>query len=334
MSTTNYGSISQRTAAWAAKEMIEHAMPIEVLAKFAQSKPIPKNTADNAKFRRPIPFPPALTPLTEGVTPAGRAMQYEDVSVTLNQYGDYVEITDKVMDMSEDPVLKDASALIGEQAAETMENILWGVLRGGTSVAYTNGSARNTVNTAMTGATGLTLIRNAVRSLKAQRAKFLTEMMSSTVNYKTEPVDNAFIAFGHTDLEKDIRGITGFVSSELYGGATKRLPFEIGKVENVRFILSPVLTPFYGAGSGTLNGMTSQGGANVDVYPLVIVAKDSYANVALRGANAMTPMVLNPGVPRGGDPLGQRGTVGWKSYYAALRLNEAWMTRIECGATA
>ena len=123
MSTTSYGSISQRTAAWASKEMLSHAMPVEVLARFAQSKPVPKNTAEGAKFRRPIPFPPATVPLTEGVTPTGRAMQYEDVSVTLAQYGDFVEITDKVMDMSEDPVLKDSSALCGEQAAETIESV-------------------------------------------------------------------------------------------------------------------------------------------------------------------------------------------------------------------
>ena len=128
MSLVTYGSISQRTAAWASKEMLSHAMPIEVLARFALSKPIPKNIADGAKFRRAIPFAPAVTPLTEGVTPAGRSMQYEDVSVSLAQYGDWAEITDKVMDMAEDPVLKDVSQLCGEQAAETIETLLWGVL--------------------------------------------------------------------------------------------------------------------------------------------------------------------------------------------------------------
>lgn len=75
MATTSYGSISQRTAAWAADEMLAHAMPIELLGGMGQQKPIPKNTADNAKFRRPIPFPAALAPLTEGVTPPSKAMK-------------------------------------------------------------------------------------------------------------------------------------------------------------------------------------------------------------------------------------------------------------------
>lgn len=46
MSATTYGSISQRTAAWAAVEMLAHAEPILVLSKFGQNKPLPRNKAD------------------------------------------------------------------------------------------------------------------------------------------------------------------------------------------------------------------------------------------------------------------------------------------------
>jgi N4-gp56 family major capsid protein len=331
--TVSYGSISQRTAAWAATEMLEHVMPIEVLARFADTKDIPKNTADNALFRRPIPFAPATAPLSEGVTPPGHAMQYENVPVQLQQYGDWVEITDKVQDMAEDPVLKDASQLSGEQAAETMEIILWGVLRAGTNVQFMNGTQRNQVNTALTGAAGKTMLANCVRFLKQQRAKFVTEMLDATVKIATVPVAAAFIAFGHTDLEPDLQNLPNYTSVENYGMATKALPYEVGKAGSIRFILSPLLSPFADAG-GAKGAMKSTSGVSADVYPLVIVAKKSYANVGLRGARAITPMVLNPGVPRGGDPLGQRGSVAWKSYYAAMRLNEAWILRLEVAATA
>lgn len=338
MTVNTYGSISQRTAAWASKDMLSHAMPIEVLARYAMSKPIPKNTAEGAKFRRPIPFPPANTPLTEGVTPAGRAMQYEDVPVTLYQYGDFVEITDKVMDMAEDPVLKDANMLCGEQAAETIENLLWGVLTGGTVVGYVSGTgtSRATLvadNRLSTASTGLNALRTAVRALKSQRAKMVTEMLAGSPNYATEPVGAAFFGFGHTDFETDLRQITGFVPVEQYGQSMKAVPYEVGKIESIRFVLSPALVPFYAAGSATTTSCKATN-SKVDVYPLVIVGKEAYAQVALRGANAMTPMVLNPGVPRGGDPLGQRGTVGWKTYYNALRTAETWMYRIEAPVSA
>ena len=55
MSGSSYGDISQRTAAWAATEMLEHARPIIVLSDYGQSKPMPKNKAEQVKFRRPVP---------------------------------------------------------------------------------------------------------------------------------------------------------------------------------------------------------------------------------------------------------------------------------------
>lgn len=325
---TTYGSLSQRTAAWAAAEMLKNAEPVLVLQKFAQSKPIPKNKAEAVKFRRPVPFAPATTPLVEGVSPTAKAMAYTDVSVTLSQYGDVIGITDKVQDLAEDPVLKDATAQCGPQAAETTELITWGVLRGGTSVFYNNGIARNAVNTAIT----LGKLRAVIRFLRAQRAKEVTKMLAADVKFGTEPVAPAFIAFGHTDLEADIRNLTGFVPTEKYGQSMKALPYEVGKVEGIRFILSPMLDPFANAG-GAKGSMKSTGGTNADVYPLVVVGAESYGVTPLKGAEAITPMVLPPGVPRSGDPLGQRGTVGWKTWFAAVRLNEAWMARIEVAVT-
>lgn len=87
MSATTYSSISQRTNVYAEVKMLEHAEPILVLEKFADTKPLPKNKSETISFRRPIPFPVEPTELVEGVTPAAQQMQYEDVSVTMGQYG-------------------------------------------------------------------------------------------------------------------------------------------------------------------------------------------------------------------------------------------------------
>lgn len=328
MAQTTYGDISQRTAAYAAVDMLSHAEPILVLNKYGQSKPLPKNKADNMKFRRPIPFPHATTPLTEGVTPTSRQMQYEDVSVQIYQYGDVVEITDYVDDLAEDPVLQDANVLCGEQAAETVEVLTWGVLRAGTNVFFANGSARGDVNTPIS----LGKQRAVTRSLKGNKGRKITTMVGSSPNYSTQPVDAAFIAFTHTDCEGDIRDMAGFVPTELYG-QMKAMPYEIGKVEDVRYILSPVLEPFLGAGSTTINGMTAADNTNVDVYPVIYIAKEAYGVVPLKGSKAITPTVLNPNTPSKSDQLGQRGYVGWKTYFNAVILNESWMARLEVAAT-
>ena len=327
MTTTTYGDIGTRTAAYAAKEMLSHAEPILCLSKFGQNKPLPKNKTDLIKFRRPVPFDVSTVALTEGVTPTAQQMQYAPEEATLAQYGAVVDITDKVEDLAEDNVLADSAMLCGEQAAETIEMLTWGTIKAGTSVEYSNGTARGDVNTVIT----LAKQRAVTRFLKNQRAKKVTSMIGASTNVSTEPVDAAYIAFGHTDLEADIRGLTGFVPTEQYG-SMKALPYEVGKVEDVRYILSPLLTPFADAGD-TKGSMVSTTGTDADVYPVVYIAKESYGLVPLKGANAIKPTVLNPGTPSKSDPLGQRGHVSWKTYFAALILNDAWLVRLECAAT-
>lgn len=319
MAVNVYGDITSRTAAKAAVRHLEHAEPVEVLAKYGDMKEMPKNSTNAIKFRRPVPFNPATTPLTEGVTPAGGTMAYEDVSVTLAQYGDYVEISDVVADTHEDPVLKDVTALTGEQAGITREMILWGVLKAATNKFY--GGAATSIATVAAGDVMTRAIQRAVtKSLKANKAKKVTSMVSSSVKFNTQPIDAAFLAFCHTDLEGSIRDMAGFTPVEQYGN-TKPLPYEIGKVEDVRYIASPELTARAAAGA-----------AGIDVYTIIVIGKHAYGDVAMRNGNSTKIMVQNPNTPRGGDPLGQRGTIGWKCYAAPLVLNQAWIAAIEVAA--
>lgn len=333
MALSTYGDISQRTAAWAATQALEHAEPIIVLGKFGDSKPVPANTANTVKFRRPVPFDISTTPLTEGVTPPSHGISYEDVSAQLYQYGDVAEITDHVNDMAEDPVLSDMMMLSGEQAAETTEMVTYGVIKAGTSVYYANGTARTDVNTAVS----LALLRNAVRYVRKMRGRPVTSMLAPSPNYGTAGIEGGYIAFLHTDLVADLRALTGWTPVVEYGSRKPLCPEEVGAIEDVRFIASPLLTPWAdggGAKAGSGTTMLSTSGTSADVYPIMLIAQHAYGLVALKGANAIKPMVLNPGVPRGGDPLGQRGTVGWKTYHAAVRLNETWLVRLECAARA
>lgn len=329
MATTTYGDINQRTAAWAATEMLRHAEPVTVLSKFGLPKPVPKNKAQTVKFRRVVPFGPADTPLVEGVTPSAQKLAYEDVSVTLKQYGQSIEISDVVDDLAEDSVLQDASAASGEQAGLTIEMVTWGVLRGGTNVFYANGSSRSTVNTAI----NLNKQRAVTRALKRQKAARVTAMLDGSPNFGTKPIESSYIAVAHTDLESDIRNMTGFVPVAEYGSRRPVCNEEIGSVEDVRYVLSPELSPFPDAG-GAAGSTLSTSGTNADVYPVLIFGKEAYGTTPLKGAGAITPIVLNPGKADKSDPLGQRGYVSWKTYFAAVILNQSWMVRLEVAVTA
>jgi N4-gp56 family major capsid protein len=335
--------LSPRTLMFAAATMLKHAEPILILEKFAQPQPMPANKSQAIKFRRPVPLKPATTALVEGVTPDPQKMSYADVTTNLAQYGSWMGLTDVVADTHEDPVLKDMSMLSGEQAAETKEMLMWGVVTGGTNVMYT-GAVTSRVTTV--DPLNLLIMRKVKRAMMTQRGKMITKILNPSANISTKFVEAGFVAIGHTDLEADLRQIPGWLPTAGYGSRQPISEYEVGTIENMRFILSPYYAPLGGAGAGLTQtngpsgGATDKGknmsavGAAADIYQVVVLAQDCFGTVPLKGKDAIKAYVQNPGEARGGDPLGQRGTVGWKTWFAALILNQAWLVRLECTATA
>jgi N4-gp56 family major capsid protein len=331
MTGATYGAsgISPRTNVFAAADMLAHAEPVSVLAKFGMTKPLPQNKTDTIKFRRAVPLPALTAPLAEGVTPATGSMQYEDVSVQILQWGAVYGITDKIADTHEDPVLQDNAMLCGEQAQKTLEAIIWGKIKAGTTVYYANGTQRTDVNTTVS----INDVRKVVRYLQAQKGKKLTTILSGDPAFNTSPIEAAYVGFTHTDMQADIRTLPGFVPVAEYGSQKSLVPEEFGTVEDVRFITSPELTSFPDAGAAANSLVLSTSGTNADIYPIVIVAKEAYGLVPLKGKGAITPRIIQPDTIDKSDPLGQRGYVGWKAYFNAIVLNQTWMGRIEAAAS-
>jgi N4-gp56 family major capsid protein len=327
-SLNTYGDVSPRTAGYAWAQLLKRATPGMVTERSAQTKEMPKGKGKVVKFRRYKSLARATTPLAEGVTPVGKKLTYEDVTCVLSQFGDYTQITDVIEDTHEDPVFKEAQDILGEQMTETREVLNIGVLKAGTNVFYANGALRTAVNTVFTRG----LLRKVVRALKAKNAKYYTKLLSGSPNYGTSPIEAAFLGFCHTDMEADIRGLTGFVPVAEYSNPGSALPYEIGACENVRFICTTLFEP-WADGGGAKGAMLSTTGVSADVYPVIIVAPDAWATVPLRGANCGQVLVVNP-KPSGADPLAQRGYCGWKFWHSAVILEEFFMARIETAATA
>lgn len=327
MASTAYGDISPRTAAYAEKELLKRGLPYLVLEKFGQAKALPANSTKVMKFRRYSALSNTPVALTEGVTPASQQLSVTDVTATLSQYGGLTTISDVILDTHEDQTLNEAVALLGEQAAQMIEKMRFGVLKAGTNVLYANGAARSDVNTEIS----IDVQRRAVRALKRQNARFITTIVRSTPSYGTENVAPGYVALIHPDVEASVRSLTGFVPAEKYGTMT---PWEgeLGKVEDVRYVSSTIFSPFADAG-GAKGSMLSTTGTSADVYPILFLGRDAYGIVALKGAFALTPMVVNP-KPSDSDPLAQRGHVSWKGMQTAVVLNDAFMIRVEVAARA
>ena len=343
---TTYGDISPAVAAYAVVRMLKRAMPYLHLEKFGQTYPLPTNSTQTAKFRRyflagasgaagpdtgGFYIPVATTPLVEGVTPGGSVLANQDYTVTLAQYGDYITTTDVIEDTHTDNVLQQATDILGEQAAVTVETLRFNVLKAGTNVFYAGGVAqRSLITTAVT----LKDQRSVTTALNRQNAKKITSVVASTADFNTKSVEASFMAVCHPDLESDLRSLTGFKVVADYGPHTTPFEGEIGSLEQVRYLTSTVIAPWTDAGIAASSAPTlvSTLGNFIDVYPILIFSRDCFGIVPLKGKSSMTPMVVNP-KPAPGDPLAQRGTVGWKLWTSTVILQDAWMARLEVGST-
>ena len=329
MPMTAYGDVSPRVGIIAITQFLKHAERPIVFNKLGQIERVPKNKGQTIKWRRWVPFDPITTPLTEGVTPSSQKLAVVDVTASLGQYGNWSEITDVIQDTHEDPILQGMMQIHGQQASESFETLTYLTLRAGTNVVYANGSARNAVNTKVS----LGKVRSAVRTLNKNKCRKKSTILAPSVNYKTQAIEAAYVAVCHTDLEPDIRDMPGFVPVSQYGSRQTICPQEFGTVENVRFITTTVATPFADAGGLDGDAVLSTTGTNADVYPILIFGEDAYGTVALKGKDSAEILVRNPGKPEKGNELGQTGSVGWKGWHVAARLNEAWMVRLEVAAT-
>lgn len=299
------------------RTLLERALPQFLHTKWAQVRDIPKNAGTSTiKFRRYGNLSAATTPLSEGITPAGKQLSVTDVTATVAQYGDYVTLTDVIQYESQDPILMETAELLGDQAADTLDQLTRDILVAGTSVSY-GGAATSRVTVAVTEIMTTGLIDDAVLTLKNNNAKKMTSKIEASTGYNTQALRACFIGLCHTSLAAKIKALSGFVKVENYPRQTDVMDGEFGSYGEVRFV-------------ETTNGkvFTGEGAGSIDVYPLVILAANAYGTTRI-STEAMKNIVKPLGSAGTADPLDQRATSGWKATFVAKILNNDFLTRVE-----
>jgi len=263
--------------------LLERAQPFLVAQKFAQNRPLKERNGTQIKFRRYNALDPATTPLTEGVTPAGNTVTYTDITATIGQYGDFLTFSDTVVLTSPDPLLTEFTELLGEQMGQTLDSLTYQTLVAGTNVIYTGGATSRSAVTATISTTELEL---AIRSLRRQNARKITEIIKPGPGFNTIPVRPAYVAFCHPDVARDIENLEGFIPIEKYPSTMKLLDdqAEFGAWRDIRFLMSTLVPVFSGAGGASTDVVNTSGQA--DIYNVIIVAKNAYAVTRLGAGDA------------------------------------------------
>jgi len=280
---------------------------------------MPQNAGDKIHFRRYESLGLATTPLNEGTNPDGRNLSVTDIQASLQQYGDYVHITDQVDLMARDPVLTETAELLGEQMGKTRDVLVRdAILRDYVERIQNDGESKVDVSGSISDAE----LETAVDDLLTADARFITGAIRPSTGYNTVPIRPAYVAIFNPNQRKAVEAFSDFVPVSEYPSNENVLDGEWGAVKNVRFVMSTQ------ADNGELdtwlnNHSSLSSYTNGKVLP--IFAADAYGVTELTGGAAANIVKVQGGTS---DPLELRRTSGWKMLMTAMVLNPKFMTMI------
>ena len=332
---------AQRTNVIAAGEMLARKDMQLCLCEFFDKTPMDMHKASTLKLRRYLPptvnvdaagKPVALVEGSfeaAGVNPDFDLLTHEDYEIAMQIYAKSYKITEEVTCYAEDDVRKEATIAIGEWAGYMEELVAYHAGLATTHKYYTNGTATNQVNTAITSQ----LLSKVERSLMAEKAVHFKKFTTGQTNYKTTPVPATFVLVGHTDLKYDFEALGDkWKPVESYGAQTVIHEFEAGSTGAFRVILTPNF-PAVADGGGAAGAMKSTSGANADVYRMLAFGQRAASVVTPKGKKGMKALIVQPDTPSPVDPAGRNGFVTGKEHFAAGITNTAWICEIQAAAT-
>lgn len=321
------------------KRLITMAEPELIFDQFGDKYPIPKNGGKTIEFRRfePLMADVDATTLQEGITPKGNKLNVTPLTAEVSQKGDYVELSDVIQLTALDPVVVQATKILGSQAGRVSNKITRNALltctnrilaprsdgtetnvRYGTKTVDGHKGIENTGEVALdlTCGINLKLIRKCANALKRNNApKF----------------DGSYVCIVHPDITTDLQNLDGWIDVVKYKNPEKIFDGEIGKVAGVRFIENTeakiwvdkrtVVTPGEGGAADTYDTI------DLAVYACEFIGKGAYGVTEVTGGGLQH--IIKP-LGAGEDPLNQRSTVGWKLTKTAEVLVPQYLVRLEC----
>jgi len=237
---------------------------------------------------------------------------------------------------------------LGANAGESLNLLMHTVFSGATRVRYSTGAVGGgAADTDVNAAISIGDIKWSVNQLNLRSAMPFTAQANGSTNIGTVPVRQSYYGIAHVDVEEDIRGLTGFIPVEQYGGYTDVMPFEFGAVGGVRWCSTEIIPISTSAGTDSSGG-TIRGATQIlnDVYSTYIYGKEAVGSVGLGNMHAKNSYEMYdpkkpPAVELINKPLGTVGTdlynevqsVAWKAYFAGAVLNNDWIIKIRSGAS-
>lgn len=310
--TTETSTLSAEMKTYYAKRLLDMAEPNLVHRQFGDSYPIPHGGGKKIEFRKYSSLPKALTPLTEGVTPAGNSLSVTTVEGAVKQYGDWIQMSDMLQMTAIDNNVVQATRLLGSQAGRTMDTIIREVMQGGTNVMYA---------TKVQGGAEEEITRRANLTAECVLTPYVVMRAAATLAAMNAPkINGSYVLILHPYCQETLQESEGWIDVKKYRDGDAVFNGEIGSIGDVRVVRTSEAKIFKD------ETCPASGGGHLAVFGSLLLGANAYGTTEIEGGG-LQHIVKQLGY--GEDPLNQRSSCGWKATSAAVRLCEEYMVRIE-----
>lgn len=289
-------------------DLIERLLPKLVLFQFGKKLTIPKRTggfgSGEITFRKWAAINTNTTAMTEGAVPSPKTMAPTQVTTNLAQLGDWIKMSDILVDAAIDDVMSEATKLLGESAGQSLHLLLLSVLEAATTnTTYpVGGSSVNDI--VATDVLNSGIIKRAARDLEIRRVP---------------KINGAYVMCIHPSQKYDLmndsqwRNVSEYNGGAGNGAAGSVIDGELGQIHGVRFVVTDHLTR-------TTNS-SSVAYAKSFMFGEDAWVQLDFASMAWSNPNPDTNLGIRihaepPGKMSQADPFGQWGFVAYKLAYA------------------
>ena len=290
-------------------ELLENARAEMVYAQFAKRQPLPANHHGAVEWRKWNSFDRA-SKLTEGVIPTGQKFGVTTVTGTIDQYGTYTAITDKLELRAYDDVILGATEEMGASAAETQEKLIRDALLLGTNVLYCDnintgtGQVLGTPTSCAEMAAGGTAKNKYDEDYTLGWSLLTPSMVNKAVTVmkknRVPRINGRYYAVVHPSVAHDLRQWEGWIEAHKYAAPEELFNGEIGELHGVRFIensFAPVLG-VQGATADDDDSYVNQERGRT--YATYFFGKDAFGIIEIK-----TPFLIQIATPQ------TKGVQGW-----------------------
>lgn len=289
------------------RELLRMFEPNLVHLQFGDEHRMPPHSGLVMNMRKLIPLETNTKALSEGDPGESVMLAETEVTVQLQQYGEYARCTDKLDLTHLDMDIMRRTKLFGDAGARSIDAVVREELAKCANVIYAGGKASRAELTAADKLTSREL-RKAVKTLKKNHA---------------QTFGGYYVAIIGPDTMYDLQEDEAFVKVSQYQDKENIYTGEVGRLFGVRLVETTEAKIFEGAGA-----------SGADVASVIVLGQYAYGVTSLKGAKPR--VIVKPAGSAGtADPLDQISTVGWKmDGFGAKLLQPEYAVRIECGFSA